>query len=85
MLRKFVIAAAALAAFTGPTLAEGNWVILKSVFPSGQCFVAARAAAPGEQQIAGPFDSQAAAEEAMKANIACAPDNSESEPEPVYT
>ena len=82
MFRKLIIAGATLAALTVPTLAASDWNVIKGNRPSSDnqsslCFVADRAAAMGEEQIGGPFKSQALGLDAVKKYEACdAPNHS---------
>jgi hypothetical protein len=81
MLRKLIIAGAALAAFTAPTLAASNWNLLRPSTGiathnmSSPCFVANRGATPGEQKVAGPFASQSAGYDSQMKSPACAIQN----------
>jgi hypothetical protein len=70
MLRQLILAGTILAAISAPALAD--WYVLKGAPPGeGDCFVADRMAAAGESQIAGPFATQAAGEEAAAGQAGC--------------
>ena len=71
MLRKLIIAGAALAALATPALAA-NWYVLRDQAPPDTaCFVADHAAAQGERQIAGPFANESRANAEVKNLAAC--------------
>lgn len=78
MLRKLVIATGALALLGAPAMAQGSWYVLKSAAPTQAepetqpCYVSDRMeSGGGEQEIAGPFPTQEAGEEAMVELAAC--------------
>jgi hypothetical protein len=74
MFRKLILTGAALAAFTAPSLAA-DWYVLKSTTaPEGAmdvCIVVDRTATPGEQQISGPYTSQAEGMQAASSDASC--------------
>lgn len=71
MLRKLIIAGAALAALATPALAE-QWYLVHPLSPAGAgCQVLNHRAQAGEEEIAGPFASQASAQAAMDKYAAC--------------
>jgi len=66
MLRKLIIVGSALAIFAVPTVAVAEWTVIQELGPGKRCFVADRPAAPGEQQMAGPFESRDLAKQALE-------------------
>ena len=72
MMRKFIIAGAALAALTAPALSAQGWYVIQSL-ADHECFAVSRIAEPGEQQLGGPFASQSAAQRALGQKGACLP------------